>query len=89
MNLAPIGVSKLIHAKNWTKFCSTPHKVYLAVVREFLANFNPNILGDNDTTDDAHAFHTYVRGVWVPFSLAEIQQYYNVGDEMDVPNITD
>ena len=67
------GVPDVIHAKKWHKFCAKPHKIYPSVVREFLANFNDSILGDDDEDEEAHAFHTYVRGVWVPFSPTIIQ----------------
>ncbi|XP_052206028.1 uncharacterized protein LOC127810533 [Diospyros lotus] len=83
------GVSEVIHAKKWHKFCAKPHKIYPSVVREFLANFNDNILGGDDEDEEAHAFHTYVRGVWVPFSPDVIQHFYQVTSGTALPDIED
>lgn len=82
-------VSEVIHAKQWHKLCAKPHKIYPSVVREFLANFNDNILGGDDEDEEAHAFHTYVRGVWVPFSPDVIQHFYQVPSGIDFPDVED
>lgn len=82
-------VSEIIHAKQWLKFCAKPPKIYPSVVREFIANFNNNILGGDDDDEEVHAFHTYVRGVWVSFSPDIIQNFYQVPSGADLGDIED
>ena len=51
--------------------------------------FQPKHSRADDNEDDDHAFYTYVRGMRVPFSLAVIQQYYQVVEGIDVLDIED
>ncbi|KAL2471537.1 Uncharacterized protein Adt_39673 [Abeliophyllum distichum] len=79
------GVLEEVMAKGWTKLCAQPYKIYTPVVHEFLANFNPNIFENVEDEEEDHSFKTYVRGVWVRFSPADIQNYFGLEVGIETP----
>ncbi|KAL2475005.1 hypothetical protein Adt_35741 [Abeliophyllum distichum] len=77
-------LSTIVQEKEWTRLCSKSHNIYTEVVREFMANFNLQITDE----EEEYAYHTYVRGVWVPFSPDVIGHFYGVEEGFEVPAIT-
>ncbi|KAL2480182.1 Uncharacterized protein Adt_33148 [Abeliophyllum distichum] len=83
-SLSHTTLSAIIHDKGWTRLCSKPHSIYMEVVRKFMVNFNLAITDE----EDEHAYESYVRGVWVPFSPDVIGNFYGVPEGFDAPAIT-
>ncbi|KAL2518117.1 hypothetical protein Adt_14364 [Abeliophyllum distichum] len=89
VSIESFGIHEDVMVKGWTKLYGTPFKIYTPVVREFLANFNPNIFENVEDEEEEHFFKTYVWGVWARFSLADIQKYFMAEAKTDTSDIED
>ncbi|KAL2480755.1 Uncharacterized protein Adt_33721 [Abeliophyllum distichum] len=67
-------LERVIQHCGWHKVADAPHAAYLTLVREFFANFNPNI----DVPESPHIYKTWVRGRWIRFSPTMIDRYYGL-----------
>ncbi|KAL2474486.1 Uncharacterized protein Adt_35222 [Abeliophyllum distichum] len=54
----------------WHKVADAPHAAYPTLVREFFANFNPDI----DVPESSHRYKTWLRGQWIRFSPTMIDK---------------
>ncbi|KAL2481372.1 Uncharacterized protein Adt_34338 [Abeliophyllum distichum] len=63
------------------KVADAPHAAYPTLVREFFANFNPDI----DVPKSPHKYKTWVRGQWIRFSPTMIDRYYGLTRTEVVP----
>ncbi|KAL2531827.1 Uncharacterized protein Adt_05178 [Abeliophyllum distichum] len=57
-------LERVIQHCGWHKVADAPHAAYPTLVREFFANFNPDI----DVPESPHRYKTRVRGQWIRFS---------------------
>ncbi|KAL2470874.1 Uncharacterized protein Adt_39010 [Abeliophyllum distichum] len=57
-------LERVIQHCGWHKVADAPHAAYPTLVREFFANFNPDI----DVLESSHRYKTWVRGQWIRFS---------------------
>ncbi|KAL2498203.1 Uncharacterized protein Adt_23753 [Abeliophyllum distichum] len=71
--------SKACHKER--QVADAPHAVYPTLVREFFANFNPDI----DVPESSHRYKTWVRGQWIRFSPTMIDKYYGLTRTEVVP----
>ncbi|KAL2532403.1 Uncharacterized protein Adt_05754 [Abeliophyllum distichum] len=58
----------------WHKVAGALHAAYPILVREFFANFNPDI----DVPESPYRYKTWVRGQWIGFSPTMIDRYYGL-----------
>ncbi|KAL2453357.1 Uncharacterized protein Adt_49143 [Abeliophyllum distichum] len=74
-------LERVIQHCGWHKVADAPHAVYPTLVREFFANFNPDI----DVAESSHRYKTWVRGQWIRFSPTMIDKYYELTRTEVVP----
>ncbi|KAL2517600.1 Uncharacterized protein Adt_13847 [Abeliophyllum distichum] len=74
-------LERVIQHCGWHKVADAPHAVYPTLVREFFANFNPDI----DVPESSHRYKTWVRGQWIRFSPTMIDKYYGLTRTEVVP----
>ncbi|KAL2486942.1 JmjC domain-containing protein [Abeliophyllum distichum] len=67
-------LERVIQHCGWRKVADAPHTPYPTLVREFFANFNPDI----DVPESPHRYKTWVRGRWIRFSPTTIDTYYGL-----------
>ncbi|KAL2497860.1 hypothetical protein Adt_23410 [Abeliophyllum distichum] len=74
-------LERVIQHCGWHKVADAPHAAYPTLVREFFANFNPDI----DVPESSHRYKTWVRGQWIRFSPTMIDRYYDLTRTEVVP----
>ncbi|KAL2518091.1 Uncharacterized protein Adt_14338 [Abeliophyllum distichum] len=67
-------LERVIQHCGWHKVADAPHAAYPTLVREFFANFNPDI----DVPESSHRYKTWVRGQWIRFSPTMIDRFYDL-----------
>ncbi|KAL2470763.1 putative S-locus lectin protein kinase family protein [Abeliophyllum distichum] len=74
-------LERVIQHCGWHKVADAPHAAYPTLVREFFANFNPDI----DVPESSHRYKTWVKGQWIRFSPTMIDRYYGLTRTEVVP----
>ncbi|KAL2480309.1 Envelope-like protein [Abeliophyllum distichum] len=67
-------MANLINFCGWEKVASKTHLAYPLLVKEFLSNFNHT----SEEPEADHWYTTWVRGKWIKFSPAVIENYYGL-----------
>ncbi|KAL2486595.1 Uncharacterized protein Adt_31351 [Abeliophyllum distichum] len=75
--LSDLSFSEMVNLNNscdWERVANKPHLAYPLLVKKFLANFNHAI----EEPEADHRYTIWVRGKWIKFSLAAIENYFRL-----------